>query len=94
MKTTTLTTFLAAALPLANAWTLTACGNTIVGEGSGECTAVACPAGSVINFDTETDATIELNLYTDATCGDEITHFADDVEGYVLTEGLNGILVL
>ncbi|KAL4959751.1 ABC transporter ATP-binding protein/permease [Aspergillus stella-maris] len=81
MKGTTITTLLTATLPLAHAWTLTACGQTFTGTGSGSCTAVSCPAGSVIDFAAETDAAIELNLYTDNTCGDEITHFADDVQG-------------
>ncbi|KAL4948523.1 hypothetical protein BDW69DRAFT_189191 [Aspergillus filifer] len=94
MKAWTLTTLLTATIPLAQAWTLTACGQTFTGTGSGSCTAVTCPAGSVIDFRAETDSAIELNLYTKDTCGDEITHFADDVQGYVLTEALGGVLVL
>ncbi|KAL4799727.1 hypothetical protein BDV19DRAFT_354673 [Aspergillus venezuelensis] len=94
MKISTITALLTFTLPLAHAWTLTACGQTFTGTGSGSCTAVSCPAGSVIDFAAETDAAIELNLYTDNTCGDEITHFADDVQGYVLTEALGGVLVL
>ncbi|KAL2811247.1 hypothetical protein BJX63DRAFT_399538 [Aspergillus granulosus] len=97
MKTTIVSSIIAAALalPLANAWTVDACGNIFTGTGSNICTPVSCEAGTLVDFDDgSTGRAIEFNLYSDARCDDEITHFASNVTDYVLPEAMNAFWIL
>ncbi|OJJ07933.1 hypothetical protein ASPVEDRAFT_47109 [Aspergillus versicolor CBS 583.65] len=97
MKTTMITSIIAAALaaPLASAWTINACGHTFSGQGSSTCTTVSCDQGENVDFnDGNPEGPIEFNLYADAQCVDEITHFASDKFGYTLPENLRSFLVL
>ncbi|KAL4908560.1 hypothetical protein BDW74DRAFT_175242 [Aspergillus multicolor] len=94
-----LTTFTALALtlsiPLATAWTLKACGIVYYSTGTIACTTVSCPAGQYIDFDDgSTGRPIELSLYGDAGCRNEITHFARNETDYRLPRDLKSILVL
>ncbi|KAL4783747.1 hypothetical protein BJX76DRAFT_357652 [Aspergillus varians] len=83
------------ALPIANAWTITACGNEFSGTGTSSCTSVSCAAGQVIDFDAgSTGGAIELSLFSDAVCRNEITHFASNESDYVLPQDLRSFLVL
>ncbi|KAL2846058.1 hypothetical protein BJX68DRAFT_241466 [Aspergillus pseudodeflectus] len=98
MKTTMISSIVAttlAALPLANAWTINACGQTFTGTGTGTCTRVSCAAGEIVDFNAGSPGrAIEFSLYADGICRDEITHFASDEFGYVLPRNLRSFLVL
>ncbi|KAL3469492.1 hypothetical protein BJX99DRAFT_241170 [Aspergillus californicus] len=96
MKTTIATAFaLTLALPLANAWTIDACGQVFTGTGMNPCTTVFCPAGQFVDFDDgSTGRAIELSLYADTNCVHEITHFAGNESDYVLPNPLQSFLVL
>ncbi|OJJ53829.1 hypothetical protein ASPSYDRAFT_50580 [Aspergillus sydowii CBS 593.65] len=97
MKTTMITSIIAAALaaPLASAWTINACGHTFSGEGSSACTTVSCDTGEIVDFNAgNPGGAIEFNLYSDAQCTNEITHFASDKFGYELPQNLRSFLVL
>ncbi|KAL2819024.1 hypothetical protein BDW59DRAFT_165184 [Aspergillus cavernicola] len=102
MKTTIIATALALALPIAlaqpvtntNTWTINACGNIFTGTGSNNCTTVSCAAGQTVDFGTSTGRPIELSLYSDSVCRDEITHFAGNETDYVLQMNLLSFLVL
>ncbi|KAL3460038.1 hypothetical protein BJX64DRAFT_290686 [Aspergillus heterothallicus] len=98
MKTTLISSILAtalAALPLANAWTIDACGTVYTGTGTWGCTAVSCAAGEVVDFDAGSSGrAIEFSLFSDGNCRDEITHFASNETDYVLPKDLNSFLLL
>ncbi|KAL4861354.1 hypothetical protein BDV12DRAFT_180384 [Aspergillus spectabilis] len=88
-------TALAISLPLANAWTIDACGNIFSGTGNNPCTTVSCASGQVVDFDAGSiGRPIELSLYSDAVCRNEITHFASNETDYVLPRNLRSFLVL